>query len=1032
MQISKYLPFTLFWVKILFGIVPSICAQSNTDSLAASTWAQQGTLLAERYQYEEALKAYQQAADGFERAGRWRLCTQNLVKVGSIQFKMVQKPATARTVAKGLQLVEERLNGLDLSKPQLIGLKALLLSEQQQHDSAQMLLRESIQYLEQHYPEKTALIAQSYSDLGWVVQRSGNLKGALPHYQRAISQYKGLDTESARTEAAMALYRLGLTLKGLGQYEEAQQYESEALDLFEQKGDKEGQARALYGLGDLMMISGNYERALEFLQKSEGIYKAIYGPEHIKVAETLSLQGTIYTALEQLDLAERAYQNALAIARRTLGDGDYSVLLMMRNLGTAYHHMGKLDQAFHYLLTAQPLFERLLPKPHPQKALLYTDLSYLYLEHGVHIDSALFFAQRLYEDGLILFGPHHPAIYDALSAMSTCATQQGNLDDALQYAQKSLSALCYTFDNPDILQNPQPEDFSILASSISAFGQKITVLFSRWKKTRQSSDFQAILACLDAGEAAIHQLETNEQTLSDYGLAGVNYDFLKLAIRCAYAYYLAYPTSANLEQCHRWMEAAKAQKLLQAAQESEAKAFAGVPDALLEQEATLAGAINYAEENLHAAEMDQDTAAVQRWRNDSLFAAKRAYEVFVKQLERDYTAYHALKYKKEIVSLSALQQSLPAKTLLLEIALGRPEDSLLYLLTVRHDGSTLHTVPANLPELEQQIVQLNNLLQSPTVARSPRREAFAQLAHQLYQMLLAPVEPQLQDIERLIVCGEGPLHYLPFEVLLRDSTDRPVQSLDFLVKRFAVSYHYSGTLFSQIRQSPRKKIAYQSELLTFAPVFAQGPKAGEWIQGDTSLRALDADGRWTPLPYSEKEAQNIAQLFKAKRPGSATTLIRQQATEKSLKQALEKGHRFVHIASHSFANVEAPKFSGIACHAPDSNAAVLYTAEIYNLAVKAELVVLSSCESGLGRLVRGEGLLGLNRAFLYAGVPNVVYSLWKVNDRATADLMTSFYRALLEGKPYADALRAAKLDMLRNPATASPNFWSGFVGVLSQ
>ena len=158
--------------------------------------------------------------------------------------------------------------------------------------------------------------------------------------------------------------------------------------------------------------------------------------------------------------------------------------------------------------------------------------------------------------------------------------------------------------------------------------------------------------------------------------------------------------------------------------------------------------------------------------------------------------------------------------------------------------------------------------------------------------------------------------------------------------------------------------------------------------------------------------------------------MREVASEASLKSNLEKPYQFVHIAGHSFADIDNPKFSGIACfegHDESKEDGTLYTGEIYNISSKADLVTLSSCESGFGKLEGSEGMLGLNRAFIYAGTPNVVFSLWKVYDKVSAELMVDFYGNILEGKSYSESLRTAKLNLLNNETTAAPHFWSPYL-----
>jgi len=173
-------------------------------------------------------------------------------------------------------------------------------------------------------------------------------------------------------------------------------------------------------------------------------------------------------------------------------------------------------------------------------------------------------------------------------------------------------------------------------------------------------------------------------------------------------------------------------------------------------------------------------------------------------------------------------------------------------------------------------------------------------------------------------------------------------------------------------------------------------------------------------------------LFRKNGKKSNQLDLRANASEAALKSNLEKPFKYIHIAGHSFADLENPKFSGIACFDvnesnPNTEDGTLYTGEIYNISSKADLVTLSSCESGFGKLEKTEGLMGINRAFIYAGTPNVVFSLWKVYDKISATMMKDFYKNTLEGKSYSTSLREAKLQLLEKEETASPHFWSPFL-----
>jgi CHAT domain-containing protein len=158
--------------------------------------------------------------------------------------------------------------------------------------------------------------------------------------------------------------------------------------------------------------------------------------------------------------------------------------------------------------------------------------------------------------------------------------------------------------------------------------------------------------------------------------------------------------------------------------------------------------------------------------------------------------------------------------------------------------------------------------------------------------------------------------------------------------------------------------------------------------------------------------------------------LEREATEGNLKHAGLEQYRYVHFATHGVVDEKHPRQSGLLLMEEKGSTedGVLHLGEIYNLSLNADLVVLSACETGLGQLARGEGVIGLTRGFLYAGASSVLVSLWRAADATTATLMADFYRELLTGKPASHALREAKLRAIRrDPESAKPYSWSAFV-----
>jgi CHAT domain-containing protein len=184
------------------------------------------------------------------------------------------------------------------------------------------------------------------------------------------------------------------------------------------------------------------------------------------------------------------------------------------------------------------------------------------------------------------------------------------------------------------------------------------------------------------------------------------------------------------------------------------------------------------------------------------------------------------------------------------------------------------------------------------------------------------------------------------------------------------------------------------------------------------------------LPFTEEEVNQISGLFSKNKDLFFKYFIRKQAIEKSFKSAEVENADILHLATHGLVNKEKPGLSGLLFHPenPDTTEdGILYTGEIYNLNLKADLVTLSAYETALGKQKQGEGMLGLTRSFTYAGAKNLVVSLWQVNDKATSDLMIAFYNLLLSGHSKAESLRKAKEKLMKNPETANPYFWAPFI-----
>jgi CHAT domain-containing protein len=385
------------------------------------------------------------------------------------------------------------------------------------------------------------------------------------------------------------------------------------------------------------------------------------------------------------------------------------------------------------------------------------------------------------------------------------------------------------------------------------------------------------------------------------------------------------------------------------------------------------------------------------------------------------------------------RQSLDRDTLLLEYALGEERS---FLWAVTPSSIRAYTLPRR-SEIEAVALRAYELL-----TRSEQRQyrgSSELAAAELSRMILGPVAAEFGR-KRLVIVSDGVLQYMPFGALpnpvVAGAGARKRRPL--IVDHEVVSLPSASVLATMRREMSERRRAERTVAVFSDPVFQpddprvkQGSPGAEKPNGDEPktesdlVRSAKETGlkSFERLIHTRKEAEAIISLATPEQGFKALDFAASRATV--LNSSLDQ-FRIVHFATHGLLNSRRPELSGIVLSLVDEEGrpqeGFLRAYEIYNLKLNAELVVLSACSTALGKEIKGEGLAGLTRGFMYAGTPRVIASLWNVRDDATAELMKRFYRNMLIGKSSpAAALREAQVSMLREPRWAAPYYWAGFV-----
>jgi CHAT domain-containing protein len=375
----------------------------------------------------------------------------------------------------------------------------------------------------------------------------------------------------------------------------------------------------------------------------------------------------------------------------------------------------------------------------------------------------------------------------------------------------------------------------------------------------------------------------------------------------------------------------------------------------------------------------------------------------------------------EPLTRAAIQALLDPRAALLEYVLGRDRS---FLFVATRESLRSYRLPPK-REIEPLVKELRAALASPS-----RREfgRYVGAARRLYELLIAPAADVLRGQERLLIAPDGALYHLPFEALIGDGAGggrRGYRDPRYLLNRWAISCTPSASVLAGLRARPARDADSASDKIFLA--FADPAYEADLASAPMRTDDLTGRGKLRRLVESSREASEIARLYRAE---DVVIFTRQSAVEEQVKSNEAVGRaRRLHFATHARMDEQRPEASGLllARQADSPEDGVLQIAEVFKLKLQAELVVLSACETGLGRTLNGEGVIGLTRAFMSAGARSVAVSLWQVADASTAELMAGFYRRLEREGDKAEALRRAKQELIEAGRYAHPYFWAPFV-----
>ena len=805
-----------------------------------------------------------------------------------------------------------------------------------------------------------------------------------------------------RQGEAYDLSVLGLTYRKLGRYEKAIEYYEQELAISREIKDRPGEGDALARLGVAYRELSRPEKAIEYLEQARAIQREVRN--RIDEASALDNLGQAYGKLGRYEKAIEFHEQALAIYREgkfRLNEG-----AALGNLGEAYSNLGRYEKAIEFHEQALAIHREVKFRNNEESAL--DSLGETYSKLGRHEKAVEYFQQALVITREIGVRNDESKTLYGLAASERA---QGNLPAARTHIEQSLTIA-----------------ESLRANEISSPELRASFLTGVQKSYQLYTD---LLMAQNRAEPA-------------KGLDA-----------------LAVETS----------ERQRARSLLDMLTETRTDVRQGVDAALLERERSLGKQLNDKAQQLAQASKPEQADALKKEISQLETDLERAQAAI-----RKASPHYAALVQPQPLKLKEIQAQLDADTLLLEYALGKDHS---YLWAITRDSLTSYELPKGelIEKNARQVYELLTARSTNQRGETPQQrqeriiQAEANLpaaARGLSQAILAPVAAQLGN-KRLVIVADGALQYIPFAMLpeprsldfgLRSLTknQRPkAEDQPLIVNHEIVSLPSASALAIQRAELAGRQPAPKMLAVIADPVFDRtdprfnttAPQSGTDASDKTQTQTTTADDarsiehiaensgdktgvttvRLIPrLPFTRQEA---SQLMALAPKGSSFSAIDFQASRATAIDPSLSQYRYVHIATHGLLDTERPGLSALVFSTVDAQGkpqnGFLRANDIYNLKLPAELVVLSACQTGLGKDIKGEGLVGLTRGFMYAGAARVVVSLWNVNDKATADLMTKFYEKILkQGASPAAALRAAQVEMWKQKQWQSPYYWAAF------
>lgn len=866
---------------------------------------------------------------------------------------------------------------------------ALTYERLEDYDSTIFYVDQAYDLFRQHLDTTSLEFAGIYNGLGVCYYRANRFPESKQFY---LKSKKIAETKLGpiSTDLAICLNNLSSISRAEENYPEAIEYSEEALRISKALKDEAGAASAYYSLGVYHYFLGDYGRTKDYMEACIAIRERIYAPDHYSLIGPYEVLGI---ALEESGQYEKTLHYLRKV--RKIIQANYPPESMVEgynyeNTAICFKQTDQLDSALFYIQQSNQILPKQLTKQDQSLGIHYFTYADILFQQG-----ALHQSMEMLQ--------HSNSVYLAQGlGNSTEFTGNLSLEGLILAEQQDWHAADARFEaalSNVRLSAPTEElvQFKMNPNTLSLLNHYIDYLYRKYQATGQAGalkDFEHYSEVyLDLSD------RFRKQFIDPYTKSILIKDNAEVYDRSIGIYHRLFLQSQDpqyLRAAYRFSEYGRT-CMLRDLQDDKVQHYAGVPDSVLARERALQGTIAQLSEALINKPEDEQL-------KQALLQQKGALSAHIEQTLQSYPRYHDLKFNSNVPDLAWLQQQLAPGEHFIEFM---QDDTAYYALVIHTNQYHWHHL-ANRKAVDKQIAGWKSALQSRDAKST---QLFGEA---LYKQLWQPMEASL-DGERITIIPVGPLFHLNFETLPTQKADAP-----FLIHQYTISYALSLTVLFSV-DPPRPSAGMMAVAPGFEPSIKQA-----YRQSLDSLAEPDQEFLQTVRqPWSLRTVEALQKQFRLQ----AYTGL--EATESNLKAKLAHS-RFLYFGTHAIADAADPLRSKLVLAkevGSQQEDGYLHAYELFGIPLAAELAILNACESGLGNLQKGEGMISLAYSMHFAGCPSTVMSLWKVDEKVSTSITLAFIKYLEKGYSKSEALRRAKLEYLseQEGILSHPFYWGGLV-----